>query len=171
MIRPALLLSLAVALVAGLSACDSNDAAEPSPADIAGTYDLSDFRFRANASAIGTVDLRDTLNVETSNVRFLNSGQVVVNYEFQGGDEQVLVGQATVREDDVRVRFGGDTEDARERLLLPEDLTFERNGTTLSASTSTRVDLEAFSGRFGDDGTFDDVAGTLTLTLTPRVSG
>ena len=168
MLRPALRSLLAVALVAGLAACDSDSATAPSPADIAGTYDVTDFRFRANASAIGTVNVLDTLNVANTNVRFLNSGQVAVNVEFQGNDDLVLLGQATVREREVRVRFGGDTEEARQRLLLPEDITFERNGTTLSASTSTRVDLEAFSPRFGDDGTFDDVAGTLTLTLTPR---
>lgn len=168
MTRHALPLLLAVVLAVGLAACDSSDSVEPSPADIAGTYDVTAFRFQARAGGISPVNLRDTLNVEATNVRFLNSGQVVVNYVFQGGNEQVLLGQATVREEEVRVQFPD--EDGRERLLLPESLTFDRDGTTLAASADTRVNLAAFSDRFDDDeGTFEDIPGTLTLTLTPRV--
>lgn len=168
MLRSALLpLSAVVALVA-LAACDSGDSVDPpGPADVAGIYDVAEFRFRPDAAALAPVNLLDTLVAADTKLYILDGGDAFLLYRFRGGAARVLLGEAEVRRQQVRLSFESDTEQARERLLLPgeptDNLDFDREGSTLVAMASTRANLAAYdSDRYGG---FNDVPGTLVLRL------
>ena len=170
MTRLALRLLFVVALAGGLVACDSNDDG-PDPADVAGVYNVTTLSFDPDLGIIGPVSVLDTLDAGQSSLEILDGGQVLFRYRLQGtgSTSQVLTGDASVRNEQVRITFGEGSETARRRLLLPNQLTFDRDGSTLSADTETTVNLGQYSPRYRDrDGTFNSVRGTLTVTLTPR---
>lgn len=162
--RPLLPALLLVALAA-LAACDSGDAVDPPrPADVAGTYTLTQFRFQPEASGIAAVNLLDTLVAASSGVEILDSGDALFRYRLRGGTTRVLLGEVEVRRDEIRLTFEGGTETGRLSLLLPASLVFERTDDGLEAATQTRVNLEVYDpDRYGG---LDDAAGTLRLDLT-----
>ena len=156
------LLPLAAAVV--LAACDSGPAVDPpSPADIAGTYTVTEFRFRPDASGITPVNLLDTLAAASFEV--LDSGDAFLRYRFRGGNERVLLGEVEVRRDQIRLTFDAGTEANRTRLLLPSSLVFDRVDEGFDASTETTVNLEAYdASRYQG---LDEAAGRLLLSLAP----
>ena len=168
--RLALRLLIAAVLVGGLSACDSGGD-DPEPADVAGVYNVSTLTFDPDIGILGDVSVLDTLDAGQTSLEILDSGQVLFRYRLQGtgSTSQLLTGEASVRNEQVRITFGDGTDTARRRLLLPNQITFDRDGSSLSAETQTTVDLSRYSPRFEDrDRTFSSVRGTLRLTLTPR---
>lgn len=162
---PALLLAALV-----LAACDSGPAIDPpTPGDIAGTYNVQEFSFEPDASALETAVLLDTLVAADTRFEVLDSGQALLRYRFQGGSQRVLQGQVEVRSEQVRLSFDDGTSAARTSLLLPERLVFDRVGGALAVSTPTRVNLAAFApNRYGG---FTDVPGTLVLRLVQQSDG
>lgn len=161
-------LLLALALAGSLAACDSNDDG-PDPSDVAGIYNVTTFSFDPDIGVLPTIDvLGDTLEAGQTSLEILDGGQVLFRYRRQGGTARVLTGEASVRSEQVRITFDSDSGTLRQRILLPNQVTFDRDGSTLSAEEEATVDLEAYSPRYGRDGTFDSVDGTLLLTLTPR---
>jgi hypothetical protein len=165
--RPLLLL-VSLLLAATLAACDSNGDDDPTPADIAGTYDVAEFRFVPDAGAITAANVLDTLVADGTSVRVLSGGDFTFEYEFEGGVTRSLSGEVEVRTDEVRFTFDAADAARREQLLLPESLVFDREDDgELSASEEISVDLEAFDEDFYDG--IDDEQGELTLRLTPRV--
>ena len=170
MTRFALRLLFVVALAGGLSACDSEGADGPDPSDVAGVYAISTFSFDPDIQILDPVSVLDTLDAGQSSLEILDGGQVLFRYRLRGtgSTSRLLTGEASVRNEQVRITFEDGSETLRRRLLLPNQVTFDRDGTTLSAETETTVNLEAFSPRYGTGGTFRNVEGTLVLTLTPR---
>ena len=143
-----------------LAACDSGGD-DVTLDDVAGTYDVAEFRFRPNVGALAAANVLDTLVATNTSLRIRNSGDVTFEYQFRGGPERAINGEAEVRGNRVQVRFDSDTDAQRGRLLLPQSVTFDRDGGELSALLNdTRVNLEAFDPEFyGDDGENDDVRG------------
>lgn len=167
MTRLALRLLFVLALASGLSACDSGDGGGSSPEDVAGVYTASEFRFVPSASALSPVNVRDTLSVDQSSLEILDGGQVLFRYRLQGGTSQLLLGEASVRSQQVRITFDAGTAAQRQRLLLPNQVTFDRDGSTLTSDTQTTVNLESYSPRYSG-GLFSEVPGRLVLTLAPQ---
>ncbi len=170
MSRLPLLLLTAVALAA-LPACDSGSAVDPpTPADIAGTYEIAEFRFQPDAPAISAVSLLDTLAVSATTVQVLDGGSALLLYRLRGPNQsqRVIQGSVEVRREQVRLTFNSGTDTERRRLLLPPELIFNRDGAMLAASTATRVNLEAYDpAGYGTSGVFTDVPGKIVLRLSP----
>ena len=162
------LLLLAVALTA-LAACDSGSAVNPpSPADVAGTYDVTSFRFRPDASGIATVNLLDTLAAGSTQFEILDSGDAFLRYRFAGGTARLLLGEVEVRQSQIRLTFESGTETNRLRLLLPSVLVLDRTATGIQSSTATTANLEAFNpNRYAG---LNNVEGSLMLTLTAQTT-
>ncbi len=136
-------LVLPLAALLALTACDSGPAVTPpTPADVAGTYSVAEFRFQPDASGVASVNLLDTLAV--ASVEVLDSGDAFLRYRFRGGTERVLLGEIEVRRDQIRLTFEPGTETNRTRLLLPASLVLDRTDDGLEASTQTTVNLEAY---------------------------
>ena len=167
MTRLALRLLFVAALVGGLSACDS-EGVRPDPGDVAGVYNVSTLSFDPDIQILPAVNVRDTLVTAETTLEILDGGQVLFRYRRQNGTARLLTGEASVRTEQVRITFEAGSASLRQRLLLPNQLTFDREGSTLTAETETTVNLEAYSPRYGSDGTFRDVNGTLTVVLTPQ---
>ena len=171
MLRSAPRLLSVLALAAVLAACDSNDGPDPEPADVAGEYNVTAFTFDPDIQVLDPINVLDTLATGRTRLEILSGGQVFLRYQRQNSPvERLVLGEASVRTEQVRITFEDGTDQDRRRILLPSQVTFDREGATLSAETEATVDLEAYSPRFGTDGTFRDVDGTLRITLTPRAS-
>jgi hypothetical protein len=165
--RPSrLLIAVPLLFAVALAACDSDGGDAPTPADIAGVYDVQELRFRPNAGALSAANVLDTLVAENTSFEILDSGDAIFRYRIRGGQTRVLLGEVEVRSQEVRLQFESGSATARQQLLLPESIVFTREGTGLSASVETRVDLEAYDPDQYD--TFDNVLGRLTLRLSPR---
>ena len=171
MTRSAPRLLFVLALAGALAACDSNDTDGPTPSDVAGVYNVTTFTFDPDIQVLETISVRDTLVADQTTMEILSGGQVFLRYRLQNSpNERLVLGEASVRSEQVRVTFDDGTQTDRRRILLPSQVTFDRDGTTLSAEAETTVNLEAYSPRFGTGGTFREVDGTLRITLTPRAS-
>ena len=169
---PRLLLVLPLVAAVALAACDSGDDNDTTLADVAGTYDVEAFRFVPDIGALASANVLDTLVAATTSLRIRNSGDVTFEYQFRGGQERAIDGEAEVRGDEVRIRFDDDTATQRGRLLLPQSVVFDIDGDELSALIEdTRADLEAFDPDFyGDTGENDNEPGTLTIRLSRRAA-
>lgn len=165
MIRLAPLAALAGVLL--LAACDSGDAVDPpSPADVAGTYDLAALRFVPNSSALAPVNVLDTLVTAESFVRILDGGQAQLEFRRRGGTARFVPGTVEVRARQVRVTFAEGNGDVLARLVLPRVLTFDRDGDDLDVTTDLTANLEAYDAdRYGG---FTSVPGELTVRLGLR---
>ena len=171
MTRLALRLLFVVALAGAVSACDSSDGGDPDPSDVAGVYTVTAFTFGdTNVPVVGSVNVLDTLATDQTSLEILDGGQVLFRYRLRGAGStsRLLTGEASVRTEQVRITFEDGSETLRRRLLLPNQITFDRDGGTLTAEAVETVNLEAFSPRFGTSGALQSVRGTLRLTLTPQ---
>ena len=171
MTRLALRLLFVVALVGAVSACDSGNGGDPDPVDVAGVYNVTTFSFDPDIQILPTVNVQDTLVAGQTTLEIFESGQVLFRYKRLGTDsrERLLTGEASVRREQVRITFDDASAEFRPRVLLPKQITFDREGSTLTSETEATVNLSQYSPRYRDsDGTFNSVRGTLSLTLTPR---
>lgn len=156
---------LVFAAAALLAACDSGPAVDPpSPADIAGVYDVQEFRFTPDAGALDPAVLLDTLVAADTRLEVLDGGDALFRYRFRGGVQRVLQGEVEVRAEEVRLTFDGGAD--RTSLLLPERLVLTRAGTALAAAEETRANLEAYDR--SEYRGFTDVPGVLALRLALR---
>ncbi len=164
------LLSAAVLVAAvAFSACDSGNAVDPpTPADVAGVYTFDAFRFQPDAGALQGVNVLDTLVTDESFVELLDSGQATLRFRRTGGTTRFVAGTFEVRRDQIRLTFQGGNEATLGRLVLPNVLTFDRTGDTLSLEDDFTANLEAYdSSRYAG---FGSIPGTLTLRLSLRTS-
>lgn len=163
------LLFLGAAALVSLSACDSGDAIDaPTPADVAGIYDIGAFRFVPQASALRPVNVADTLVVADSFVRLFDGGQATLEFRRKGGTARFVPGTFEIRRRELRITFSGGNGETLGRLLLPQVLTFARDSETgaLAFEETLTADLEAYdSARYGG---FRSVPGVLSLQIAPR---
>lgn len=159
-------LAAAVAL-ALLSACDSGDAVDPpSPADVAGAYDIEALRFVPTSTALAPVSVLDTLVAAESFVRILDGGQATLEFRRLGGTARFVPGEVEVRARQVRLTFAAGNEATLARLVLPQVLTFDRDGDDLELETPYTANLEAYDAtRYGG---FTAIPGRLTVRLALR---
>ncbi len=162
-------LFLAAFALLAFGACDSGDTIDPpTPADVAGVYDFAEFRFVPRAAALQPVSVIDTLIAADSFIELLDGGQATLRFRRNGGTTRLVPGDVEVRRREVRVTFAAGNDVALGRLVLPQVLTFTRDGDALTLSTERTANLEAYdSDRYGG---FTAVDGTLNLRLTPRAS-
>ena len=119
--------SLAALLALALAACDGGSAIDaPTPADVAGLYDLSELRFTPDASALGAVDVASELVAADSYVELTDGGQAVLRYRRPNGTVRLVPGTFEVRRRELRVTFDGGNGAALSAVLLPQVLTFTR---------------------------------------------
>lgn len=127
--------------------CDTSDPVEPAdPADVAGTYDITEFRFIPDRSGIVPVNVLDSLAAEASYLDLRSSGNFQLVYQFTGDDfSDDARGAFTVTPDKVRLN-ARDMDVARmQALLLSQNVTLERaSDTVLSIDEQMTVDLEAY---------------------------
>lgn len=156
----------AVALLT-VAACDSGDAVDPpSPADVAGVYDIEALRFVPTSTALAPVSVLDTLVAAESFVRILDGGQATLEFRRLGGSARFVPGTVEVRSGQVRLTFQEGNADVLARLVLPNVLTFDRDGEDLDLSTPFTANLEAYDAtRYGG---FTAIPGTLTIRLALR---
>ena len=159
-----------VLLLAGLlsvAACDSGDPIdEPDPAEVAGTYQFTEFSFDPEAPILPTFNLlADTLVASATRLELFDGGAYVLTYQLEGGTRQPLSGNFRLTDDEVRLRGDEDDEDAYENMLLPRSFNLERSGeNVLTADLNRTVDLADYSDRYSGIG--DDIDGTLHMRLT-----
>lgn len=153
--------------LAGVAACDSGDAVDPpTPADVAGTYDIEALRFVPSSSALAPVSVLDTLVAAESFVRILDGGQATLEFRRTGGTARFVPGVVEVRARQVRLTFDAGNESTLARLVLPQVLTFDRDGDDLDLETAYTANLEAYDAdRYGG---FTSIPGTLTVRLSLR---
>ena len=153
-----------------VSACDSGDAVDPpSPADVAGTYDIEALRFVPTSTALTPVSVLDTLVTSESFVRILDGGQATLEFRRTGGTARFVPGEVEVRSRQVRLTFASGNEAVLGRLVLPQTLTFDRDGDDLDLSTDLTANLESYDAvRYGG---FTAVPGELTVRLALRADG
>ena len=166
---PLRLLLAALALTA-VAACDSGPAIDPpTPADVAGIYDIGTLTFTPDATALGPVDVTDDLVLAESFVELLDSGQAVLRFrrEGTGTTTRLVTGEFDVRRLELRVTFSAGNEAALGRVLLPQVLTFTRSGDdALSLSIDRTANLAAYDAdRYSG---FTAVDGTLAVALNRR---
>ena len=166
---PRLLPLLAALALVSLGACDSGDAVDtPTPADVAGVYDVADLRFVPNSPGLRTVILADTLVAGDTSVRLFDGGQATLEFRREGGVARFVPGEFEVRRRQLRLTFDGGNGEALARLLLPQELTFDRDDDSgaLSLQEPLTANLEAYdAARYGG---FRSVPGTLTFRLNAR---
>ncbi len=150
-----------------LAACDSGDAIDPpTPADVAGTYDISALSFVPSSSGISTVNVLDTLVTAESTIRLLDSGQAQLDFRRRGGTARFVAGSIEVRARQVRLTFDAGSESTLARLVLPRVLTLDRDSTALTVSMNLTADLQAYdAARYGG---LTAIPGRLTVGLQRR---
>ena len=130
---------------------------------------MSTFSFDPDIPILDTFSVLDTLDASATNLQIFTGGQVILQYErLNSNTTRVVAGEAAVRREQIRITFDDGTVSDRRRILLPNQVTFDREGTTLTSEQDVTLNLEDFSPRYGTTGTFENVSGTLTITLTPR---
>lgn len=152
----------------GLAACDSGDAVDPpTPADVAGTYDIQALRFVPDGTGIAAVNVLDTLVVAESFVRILDGGQAQLEFRRRGGTSRFVSGTVEVRARQVRMTFDAADDATLARLVIPRVLTFDRDGNNLAVvDEELTANLEAYdAARYPN---LTAVEGELTVRLALR---
>lgn len=160
----------AVALVG----CDTTDPVPPAePDEVAGIYEIVEFRFDPQPEFVPDVSVLDTLVLDRTSVELLDSGQFQFRYRLLGGLDNIINGTFTATSAEVSLRFEEGFESRLRALLLERTLRFERvSGERLRLSISKTVDLEAYSEEYEDTGLdLTDVPGRLELELRLENSG
>lgn len=148
-----------------LAACDTGGE-DATPADVAGEYRFTEFRFVPDAPLLPPADLLDTLVAEQTRLQLFSSGRFTLLYQYRGAPPTFIGGDFDVS--DERVRLIGHEDEARfyRALLLGTEVTLRRDGADGFVATLPRtVDLDAFSDRY--DG-LRSVEGTVRLQLVRR---
>lgn len=164
---PAPLLPLILVGLLLLSACDSGDPIdEPSPADVAGTYQFTRFEFVPSAAGVlQPISVLDTLNRAATSLELTSGGDFVLSYQFEGGQKHLLTGVFDVSADQVDLDGRRDDRDSYQQLLLSDDLSLERNvpeQNVLTASIQKTINPAAFSDRYQG---IESASGTLYIRL------
>lgn len=165
-------LLLALALII-LPACGDDDEDDINPDVLVGTYAFETFTFDPPGTEISTANVLDTLVASATSLSFFQDEDFLLRYQYEGEDiVDVVAGDFDTGSDNVRLVIG--EESARQRLLLPEELSLNvlDDGARLEAEIERQqVDLTNFS-EIRYEGV-PPVDGTLTLRLvrtgtTPR---
>jgi len=131
--------------------CDTSDPV-PSvePAEVAGTYDFSVFRFVPDRTGIAGVSLLDSLITDETGLQLVDTGDFRLQYQFQDDafDDDIR-GTFTVNRDEVVLRPRSEDRDLLPGLLIPDEtLVLQRESDSiLSFDETVTVDLEAFDER------------------------
>lgn len=166
-LRPTLLLGAMLTLFVG---CDTSDPV-PSvePAEVAGAYDFSAFRFVPDRTGIAGVNLLDSLIIDETVLQLVDTGDFRLRYQFQDDafDDDIR-GTYTVTRDEVVLRPRAEDRDLLPGLLIPDaTLVLQRESDSILAFDETvTVDLEAF-----DERAYGGIApqpGRLTIRLLRR---
>ena len=155
---------LAVGVVAW-TGCDSDS--NEDDADVSGTYAVTTLSFRPDATSLPTANVLTTVTANSVSIQFFANGRFTMIYRPQGASQDfILDGSYDIDGNRVDLDFGGDFDDEREDLLLPDEITLRttNNGTTLTAEVEDQVNLEGFGGSDAYDG-LGEVRGTLQITL------
>ncbi len=165
--RSALLGVTAAVLLAGTVGCDSSDPVDPpSPEDVEGIYDFTEFSFDPNAGGIADANVLDTLVAANTFVELFGSGEADLRYKFENAPSDRISGTFTVTAAELRLTFAN-AEDRLASLLLSNTIPFERDGDGVLLFEGERtVDLEAFDPVEYED--LNAVGGTLTIRLVRR---
>ncbi len=165
-------LPLALLFCLLFAACDTEDPEPPaSPADVEGTYDLTEFLFNPQAAAIADANVLDRL-APGATLDLLNTqrgGQFQLRYQFTGELPDLISGDFEVTETSVTLTVREEDRPSLSGLLLNAQIAFVReNDTVLSRSVTKTVNLQAFDPeQYGGAG-LTEVRGTLTLVLVRR---
>jgi len=157
----------ALCLVSGflVSACDTGDD-EVGPAEVAGEYLFTEFRFVPDSPLLPAVEVLDTLIVSDTRLQLFSSGRFTLLYQFEGARPEFIGGSFHVNEERVRLVGHEDEEPFFRRLLLSPEITLERDGEDgFRAGFPRTVNLEEFSLRYRGLRTVD---GMIVLRLTRR---
>ena len=164
-------LLLALALVI-LPACGDDDEDDIDPNALTGTYTFETFVFDPVAPILPDANVLDTLVADATLLSFFPDEDFLLRYQYEGDDVvDVVAGDFNTGSNSVRLVIG--EESARQRLLLPEELSLNvlDDGARLEAEIAREgVDLASYSETYAN---LDPSGGTLTLRLvrtstTPR---
>lgn len=155
-----------------LTGCDSGDPIdEPSPQDVAGSYDFTEFRFVPSNRNIPAYSFLDTLVAGETYLRLLSSGEFVLFYEYESGNTMAASGSFTVRATTVTLRAAENDVDEFAAIALDPEITLNRVETdtalVLSASLSKTLNLSEFSGS-EDYADLPPLPGSLEITVVHR---
>ncbi len=152
---------------AGLVGCDSEDpVAIPTPEDLEGLYDFTEYRFVPDASAVEPANVLDTLVAAQTSMELFGSGRVIFRYKVEEEPSNALDGSFDLNATQLRLRLVG--EGALTRLLLTSPLIFERNDEAgrLTLDQETTANLAAYDPDRYEG--LNSVDGTLMITLVRR---
>lgn len=154
-------------LVLGLSVlagCTGTPVEPPSPRDVAGTFEFTEFRFVPDAAALAPANVLDTLDALPS-LLLTEGGQWVLVYRFRGGVTSLLFGDFSVSSNEVRLDAAATTEARLAQVLLESPIRLTRypaEPDLFTAAIRKTVDLEAYSNRYRG---VPPVTGTLRLRI------
>lgn len=159
-----------LAMALSLSACDSgDDDSGLTMDDLVGTYTIAQLNFDPAGSQVAVANVLDTLVTAQTSLTLNQSGQFLLNYQFQNGPAgEFIAGSYSFSNDEVRITIDGNFADVRRKLILPSSFTLDANatGTTLQASINREgVTLTEFSGRYSGVPPID---GVLNIRLQKR---
>lgn len=126
--------------------CDTTDPVPPAdPVDVAGVYDVTEFRFIPTRSGILGVNLLDTLNVDATALTLRSDGQFLFDFQFGEAFPDDFRGTFSATRDEVSLTTRSEDLSRLQGLLLDQRVTLERDGNTVLRLDEQRtVDLEAY---------------------------
>lgn len=142
-----------LATTISLSACDSGgDDSGLTMDDIVGTYTFTQLSFDPEGSQVSVANVLDTLVTAQTSLTLNQSGQFLLNYQFQNGPAgEFVAGSYSFSDNEVSITIDGNFSDVRRKLILPSSFTLDANttGTVLQASINREgITLTEFSGRY-----------------------
>lgn len=155
-----------------LAGCDTTDPVPPTePVEVAGTYDVTAFRFDPDRTGILGLNLLDSLNADVTVLELRADGQFLFIFQFDNDFPDDFRGTFTASRDEVRLMTRDEDLSRLPLLLLSQGVTFERQGDTglVLLDDNRTVDLESY-----DEDVYGGIApqtGTLTVRLTRRETG
>lgn len=155
--------SAALLLVGGCDSGDPDDDADPR--DVAGIYRFTEYSFNPSGTGFQPIDVLDTLNTATTELRLASDGDFQMLVQFVGGDLFLAHGTFSVTTRAVNLNGSDDDEDDFERLLLDQEFTLRRDPDqpeVLSADIPKTINPSAFSDRYEG---VPSMSGTLRLRL------
>jgi hypothetical protein len=160
-------LFLAVTLIV-FTGCDTSDPVPTvEPVEVAGVYDFTQFRFDPDRSVLLPVNVLDSLVADETSLRLADNGEFLLTYQFEGETFPDNVrGTFDASRDAVTLEARESDADRFAALLLPRQITFDREGDTVLLLDEQRtVDLAAYDEDYEG---FDPQPGQLTVRLQLR---
>lgn len=130
-----------------LTGCDSTDpVSSANPGEVAGTYDIAEFRFVPDRSGIVPADVLDSLAAEESYLDLRATGNFQLIYRFEADDfSDNARGTFTVTRDGVRLTTRDVDVPRMRALLLDRNVALDRESeTVLMIDEQMTVDLAAY---------------------------